>query len=287
MAAASEAAADMTESAGAAFSSAIRGWSGAMFGDSGAKSMQGEEGDETTAQQGLDALFAQLEALSEERDKLREDVLRYHADMENLRKRTAKEKADAHKYAISGFAKDLLAVADNLDRAFQHKPDISAPMRALRDLLKVSKPPGGNSRPSSRSMGSPRSRRWARNSIPICIMPSSRCLTRASRTRRSRRFTSTAMNFPAGCSAPPWWSCRPAVRRQQRCRQQIPLREMGRHGRPRRQRQAKIASPVSRAKMARTRPGIVRVHRKAVTGRPEGFPDGVVLLAFLNADPTS
>ena len=37
--------------------------------------------------------------------------------MDNLRKRTEREKADTSKYAISKFAGDILAVADNLERA--------------------------------------------------------------------------------------------------------------------------------------------------------------------------
>ena len=37
--------------------------------------------------------------------------------MENLRKRTEREVADARQYGIAGFARDVLAVADNMHRA--------------------------------------------------------------------------------------------------------------------------------------------------------------------------
>jgi molecular chaperone GrpE len=57
---------------------------------------------------------AELEAaLVEMRDKL----LRAHAEMENLRRRTERETQDARRYAIAAFARDLLGVADNLRRA--------------------------------------------------------------------------------------------------------------------------------------------------------------------------
>ena len=55
---------------------------------------------------------AQREA-TEFKDKL----LRTLAEMENLRKRTAREIADARTYSITGFAREVLAVADNMQRA--------------------------------------------------------------------------------------------------------------------------------------------------------------------------
>jgi molecular chaperone GrpE len=52
---------------------------------------------------------------TEYKDKL----LRVLAEMENLRRRTAREIADTRAYGISAFARDILAVADNMDRALQ------------------------------------------------------------------------------------------------------------------------------------------------------------------------
>jgi molecular chaperone GrpE len=56
---------------------------------------------------------AALEAAAEFKDKL----LRTLAEMENLRKRTEREVADARVYGVTGFARDVLAVADNMHRA--------------------------------------------------------------------------------------------------------------------------------------------------------------------------
>ena len=58
---------------------------------------------------------AALEAAAEFKDKL----LRTLAEMENLRRRTEREVADARIYGITGFARDVLAVADNMHRALE------------------------------------------------------------------------------------------------------------------------------------------------------------------------
>jgi molecular chaperone GrpE len=69
---------------------------------------------------------AALEAAAEFKDKL----LRTLAEMENLRKRTEREVNDARTYAVSGFARDVLAVADNMHRALEA---ISPEARAQAD----------------------------------------------------------------------------------------------------------------------------------------------------------
>src|ERR1700679_1427416 len=55
-----------------------------------------------------------VEALAKEAAESRDKMLRTLADMENLRKRTTREVADARAYGISGFARDFLDIADNL-----------------------------------------------------------------------------------------------------------------------------------------------------------------------------
>jgi molecular chaperone GrpE len=57
--------------------------------------------------------------LAEAKDRL----LRALADMDNMRKRTEREVADARVYGISNFARDILGVADNMHRAMQALDD--------------------------------------------------------------------------------------------------------------------------------------------------------------------
>jgi molecular chaperone GrpE len=63
-----------------------------------------------------------MEALIKEAADMRDKMLRTLAEMENLRKRTAKEVADARAYGITGFARDVLDIADNLQRALDAVP---------------------------------------------------------------------------------------------------------------------------------------------------------------------
>src|SRR5438067_13344058 len=63
-----------------------------------------------------------VEALTKEAAESRDKMLRTLAEMENLRKRTAREVADARTYGITGFARDVLDIADNLQRALDAVP---------------------------------------------------------------------------------------------------------------------------------------------------------------------
>jgi molecular chaperone GrpE len=63
-----------------------------------------------------------VEALQKEAAEARDRMLRTLAEMENLRKRTAKEVGDAKLYGITGFARDVLDIADNLQRALDAVP---------------------------------------------------------------------------------------------------------------------------------------------------------------------
>lgn len=51
--------------------------------------------------------------------ELKDRLLRTLAEMENLRKRTAREVTDARLYGVAAFARDLLGVADNMRRALE------------------------------------------------------------------------------------------------------------------------------------------------------------------------
>lgn len=65
----------------------------------------------------------ELELLKLENKKLKEDFLRAYADAENTKRRCTQEIEKNNKYAISSFAKNLLSVADNLDRALKSIPE--------------------------------------------------------------------------------------------------------------------------------------------------------------------
>jgi len=56
-------------------------------------------------------------ALAREAAEYKDRLLRTLAEMENLRRRTEREVADTRQYAVANFARDLLGVADNMQRA--------------------------------------------------------------------------------------------------------------------------------------------------------------------------
>ncbi|MFV0645287.1 MAG: nucleotide exchange factor GrpE [Sphingomonadaceae bacterium] len=63
-----------------------------------------------------------LESLRGDLEKAQQDVLYERAENQNLRRRMEKDIADARAYASTGFARDILSVADNLGRAIDAVP---------------------------------------------------------------------------------------------------------------------------------------------------------------------
>ena len=90
---------------------------------------------------------AVIEALQAENNELKDRHLRAVAEMENLRRRTDKEVRDASQYGIAKFARDVLSIGDNLQRAIEAVPpdDQDPGLKALlegvqmteRELLNV------------------------------------------------------------------------------------------------------------------------------------------------------
>ena len=60
-----------------------------------------------------------FESLQNDLKKVKEDNLRYLAEIDNLRKRFDKEREDTFKYAITEFANEIILVADNFIRVIE------------------------------------------------------------------------------------------------------------------------------------------------------------------------
>jgi molecular chaperone GrpE len=69
--------------------------------------------------------------------ELRDRLLRTIAEMENLRRRTEREKADAARFGIARFARDILGVADNLARALSAAPEGEGAARDFVEGVKL------------------------------------------------------------------------------------------------------------------------------------------------------
>ncbi|HUC70820.1 MAG TPA: nucleotide exchange factor GrpE [Stellaceae bacterium] len=74
-------------------------------------------------------------ALQAELADHKERLLRALAETENTRRRAQREREDASKYAITGFAKDLISAADNLRRALDSLPEAEIRDERTRSLL--------------------------------------------------------------------------------------------------------------------------------------------------------
>lgn len=74
-----------------------------------------ENGEKGSVADALDALRSDLEAAQQE-------VLYAKAEVQNVRRRMEKEVQDARAYAATGFARDMLSIADNLSRAIDAVP---------------------------------------------------------------------------------------------------------------------------------------------------------------------
>ena len=77
---------------------------------------KGEDGDGHSLDDALASLRADLE-------KAQQDILYARAEAQNVRRRLEKDVQDAKAYAATGFARDILSVADNLARALDHVPE--------------------------------------------------------------------------------------------------------------------------------------------------------------------
>ena len=80
--------------------------------------------------------------LAKEAADLKDRLLRTLAEMENLRRRTEREVADARSYGVTNFARDILAVADNMERALKALDDeirekAEAGVKALLDGVEL------------------------------------------------------------------------------------------------------------------------------------------------------
>ncbi len=86
-----------------------------------------EPAPEANADASPETIIRALQALLEDKDKelavLKDQSLRALAEAENTRRRSERELADMSKYAVTGFARDLVSVLENLQRALDSIPE--------------------------------------------------------------------------------------------------------------------------------------------------------------------
>jgi molecular chaperone GrpE len=79
-------------------------------------------GEAAAAQAGRQSPEEQLATLRAEAADLKDKLLRAHAEVENMRKRTEREKEEIAKFAVTRLARDVVGVGDNFQRAIDAVP---------------------------------------------------------------------------------------------------------------------------------------------------------------------
>ena len=93
-------------------------------------------GTETEGEVGADqGDFERLAHLEKELEEVRQHVLYAQAETQNVRRRLEQEKQLASTYAATAFARDMLSVKDNLDRALASIPDELRQDEKIRAVL--------------------------------------------------------------------------------------------------------------------------------------------------------
>lgn len=84
---------------------------------------------------GTDEAAARIASLEEQLATAQQERLYALADTQNVRRRLEKELADARAYAATGFARDILSVADNLTRALDAVPADQRETEPMKSLV--------------------------------------------------------------------------------------------------------------------------------------------------------
>ena len=81
----------------------------------------------------IEALQEQLNTAEKKAAENLDKALRTQAEMENLKRRTSKDLENAHKFALEGFSKELLAVIDSLELGLQALTGDSEEVQKFRE----------------------------------------------------------------------------------------------------------------------------------------------------------
>ncbi|WP_293614771.1 nucleotide exchange factor GrpE [Porticoccus sp.] len=90
-----------------------------------------------TEQSDAQSATGEVEQLTTDLANAKDQVLRTHAEMQNLRRRMERDVENAHKYALEKFVGELLPVVDNLERSIQAMADVDGDFKAVSDGIEL------------------------------------------------------------------------------------------------------------------------------------------------------
>ena len=92
-----------------------------------------ESAETETEEMTVESLQAKLAEVQEKADDNFDQLMRARAEMENIRRRSERELANAHKYALEKFAQELLPVIDSMEMGVAAAMDENADVSKLRE----------------------------------------------------------------------------------------------------------------------------------------------------------
>ena len=92
-----------------------------------------ESAEAETEEMTVESLQAKLAEVQEKADDNFDQLMRVRAEMENIRRRSERELANAHKYALEKFAVELLPVIDSMEMGVAAAMDENADVSKLRE----------------------------------------------------------------------------------------------------------------------------------------------------------
>jgi len=105
--------------------------------DESVEKIEDENIETTTQEPQADDLQTQLEEAQQSTKDNWDKVLRAQAEMENLKRRNAKDLENAHKFALDGFVKALLEVKDSLTMGLKIAQEDSASVESITEGLEM------------------------------------------------------------------------------------------------------------------------------------------------------
>jgi molecular chaperone GrpE len=105
--------------------------------DESIEKIEDENIETTTQEPQADDLQTQLEEAQQSTKDNWDKVLRAQAEMENLKRRNAKDLENAHKFALDGFVKALLEVKDSLTMGLKTAQEDSASVESITEGLEM------------------------------------------------------------------------------------------------------------------------------------------------------
>ena len=96
---------------------------------------QASEQDQET--ENVETSEAIIDKLNEEISSLKDQRLRAIAELENFRKRAEKDQSDALKYGVSNFAKEIINISDNIERAQSSIPEEAKNNETIKSVIEA------------------------------------------------------------------------------------------------------------------------------------------------------